>query len=158
MRPFPSTTLPWHIATAEQPRPAVLPPRHDTVRTSAGIGLPAVERLRMEGEPVGPILYCKPHGVLLIPVEAGTADTWGAPHSACLSQGQWWCVDPEQSSSRVQCAARLWFLPSHDSSGYAPVTARSALHDGLSRSRSPRSAAALWSVFAGGRPLEVTCA
>jgi hypothetical protein len=154
---FPSTALPWHIATAEQPRPAVLPPRHDVVRTSAGLGLPAVERLRKEGEPVGPVLYCSAHGVLLIPVEAGTAGTWGAPHSSCFSQGQgqWRCVDPEQSSSLVRCA-RLWFLPSHDSCGYSPVTAHAALHDGLSRSRSPKAAAALRSV-AGDRPREVTC-
>jgi hypothetical protein len=154
MTPLLSTSLPWHFAAAEQPHPAVLPYHHDIVRTSAGIGLPAVERLRMEGETVGPILYCRPHGVLLIPVKEGTAGTWGAPHSVCLPGRQWRCVDAQQSSSYAQCAARLWLFPSRE---FPPVTAPEALHHGLSRSRSWKSAAVLRTVTQS-RILEVTCA
>lgn len=135
---------PWLLSLGEQPRPAGLPGVFDVVRTSAGIGMAAVDDLRDQGEHVGPILCCPDHRVLLIPVEAGTAAIWQAPHSVCQPLGQWSCEsehEPHRASSR--CSGRFWmYAPGAPASTATPAALHHSLSVVRSRIRSARSSMA----------------
>lgn len=117
MPPSFSTTQPGHFTLSESPRPAGLPTNHDIVSTSVGVGLPAVEALREQPDAVGPILCCPLHQVLLIPVAAGTAHVWHAPHSRCRPGGRWDCAEladhgPGPCRRLSGFSASVYWLPS----------------------------------------------
>ncbi|MER6372583.1 hypothetical protein ABT255_30205 [Streptomyces mirabilis] len=132
MNPLASTRKPWQLTFAESPHPAGLPPRHDIVRTGMGLGLPALDALREQADSVGPILCCPVHRLLLIPVEAGTADTWQAPHSTCSPGTVQHCLDLEYRGYTPQCG-RFWLLGGQNSQA---TTDAAALHHSLSLTRS----------------------
>ncbi|SNT33353.1 hypothetical protein SAMN05216252_12139 [Actinacidiphila glaucinigra] len=132
--PSPSSTIqPWQLALSEWPRPAGLPAQHDIVATAMGVGLPAVEALRLQPATVGPILCCPLHRFLLIPVPAGTAEVWQAPHSRCLPGGRWDCAEL-LGSGPARCGSRFWLFDGVQAP--AAVTNARDLYDSLSRTRS----------------------
>ncbi|MFI1400770.1 hypothetical protein [Streptomyces sp. NPDC020681] len=148
-----STYQRWRPSLPEVRHPMVLPPHYDVVRTGMGLGLPAIEALREQNDAVGPILCCLAHRVLLIPVEAGTANAWRAPHSLCRPGAQWQCADLEYRSF-TSCNGRFWIFDTWDS---PPTTAAALLHHVLSLTRSrKRSKPALARTCAERRVLEVT--
>lgn len=132
MNPKASTRQLWQLTFAESPHPAGLPTRHDVVRTGMGLGLPALDALREQADSVGPILCCTSHQLLLIPVEAGTADTWQAPHSTCRPGTMQHCLDREYRGYAPRCG-RFWLLGGQDSQA---ITDAGALHHSLSLTRS----------------------
>ncbi len=131
MPPSFSTTQPWHFTLSESPRPAGLPTNHDIVSTSVGVGLPAVEALREQPDAVGPILCCPLHQVLLIPVAAGTAHVWHAPHSRCRPGGRWDCAELADHGPGP-CRSRFWIFDHSQAS----ITKAGDLFDTLSLTRS----------------------
>lgn len=128
------TIKPWQLALSELPRPAGLPPQHDVVATAMGVGLPAVEALRVQPvTTVGPILCCPLHRFLLIPVPAGTAKVWQAPHSRCLPGWRWDCAEL-LGSGPARCGSRFWLFDGLQAQ--AALTDARALYESLSRTRS----------------------
>ncbi|MEU0215053.1 hypothetical protein ABZ281_07965 [Streptomyces sp. NPDC006265] len=132
MNPLSSPRQPWQLTFAESPHPDGLPPRHDIVRTGMGLGLPALDALQEQADNVGLILCCIVHRLLLIPVEAGTADTWQAPHSTCRPGPMRHCLDLEHSGYTPQCG-RFWLLGDRN---LQATTDAAALHHSLSLTRS----------------------
>ncbi|MFJ4990378.1 hypothetical protein ACIP9H_42155 [Streptomyces sp. NPDC088732] len=126
LTPTSYTSRLWQVAFTELPHPVGLPARHDVVRTGMGLGLPALEAMRERKEAVGPILCCPAQQVVIVPVAAGTADVWAAPHSLSRSGAQWHCAEP----GCPPCSGRLWI------SGGAAITDAAALHHSLSLTRS----------------------
>ncbi|MEU6346891.1 hypothetical protein ABZ883_38785 [Streptomyces sp. NPDC046977] len=126
LTPTSYTSRLWQVAFTELPHPVGLPDRHDVVRTGMGLGLPALEAMLERREAVGPILCCPSQQVVIVPVAAGTADVWAAPHSLCRPGAQWHCTEPGYPS----CSGRLWI------SGGAAITEAAALHHSLSLTRS----------------------
>jgi hypothetical protein len=126
-----ATRLPWHVQFAESPRPrAEAATGVDVVVTALRVGMPALEALRSEGEPVGPVLCCPAHGSMFIPVEAGTSHRWGAAHSQCLRDS--WVCGAAYGSGWLRCPRRFWLLPYETS---FPTTSPGSLHQQLSASR-----------------------
>ncbi|MET9880988.1 hypothetical protein ABZZ36_41330 [Actinacidiphila glaucinigra] len=124
------TIQPWQLALSELPRPAGLPPQHDVVATAMGVG---IEALRAQPTAVGPILCCPLHRFLLIPVPAGTAKVWQAPHSRCLPGWRWDCAEL-LGSGPARCGSRFWLFDSLWAQ--AAVTNAGDLYESLSRTRS----------------------
>ncbi|KNE83397.1 hypothetical protein ADZ36_05760 [Streptomyces fradiae] len=127
----------WQLSFGETPRPSTLPRTFDVVRVGMGLGLPAIDAVIDSNGQVGPVLGCGTHRSLLIPVEAGTAHLWGAPHSVCDAGAALWCgTDGEPSF----CHNRVWM--SRPEPLAHPTTGHRTLHNHLSlmrdRMRSPR--------------------
>ncbi|MFM9540095.1 hypothetical protein [Streptomyces turgidiscabies] len=132
MNPNASTRRTWQLPFAESPHPAGLPTHHDIVRTGMGLGLPALDVLREQTDTVGPVLSCPSHQLLLIPVEAGTADTWQAPHSTCRPGAMEPCLDLDHRGYTPRCR-RFLLLGGPISQA---TTDAAALHHSLSLTRS----------------------
>ncbi len=130
-----TTRHPWQVQCVETPRPRAWGSRAvDVVRTGLRVGMHALEELRVHAHPVGPVLCCLSHGLLLIPVPAGTIDWWAAAHSDCRpGTGNWRCSDHLDDPVGNPCQGlRFWLVP-HET-GHA-TTAPVPLHSGLSSSR-----------------------
>ncbi|CAM5502316.1 MULTISPECIES: hypothetical protein [Streptomyces] len=131
MTPLLSTRHLWQLGFAEIPRPLALPRDYDVVRVGMGLGLTAIEMMIDQGHHVGPLLCCIQHHKLLVPVRAGTAHWWGAPHSDCGRGPAQRC---ETCGGLAACRSRLWMLPAGPLA--AATTEPGALHHHLSQMRS----------------------
>lgn len=129
MTPLLNTRHLWHLRFAEIPLPPVLPRDYDIVRVGMGLGLAAIDTLIDEGQPVGPLLCCIEHHKLLVPVRAGTAHWWGAPHSDC-EDGP---AQPCQTHGPWSACRRMWAVP--PGPRQTATTEPGALHHHLSQVR-----------------------
>ncbi|UFQ99779.1 hypothetical protein KBP30_00340 [Streptomyces sp. Go40/10] len=120
----------WQLGFAEMPRPLALPRDYDVVRVGRGLGLAAIEMMIDQGHRVGPLLCCIEHRTLLVPVRAGTAHWWGAPHSDCGAGPAQRC---KTYGGWAACRNRLWMLPAGPLA--AVTTEPGALHHHLSQMR-----------------------
>ncbi|GGV50538.1 hypothetical protein GCM10010245_79640 [Streptomyces spectabilis] len=109
----------------DDPLPAAL--RHgpvDVVRVSMGVGIPALNAMLRQGQGM-PVLCCPAHHVMHVPVPAGTASAWRAPHSVCLPGTQWGCADLRYGPPQPY-DARVLVLPARPA-GDAPAPAGSGV-------------------------------
>ncbi|MFB6984484.1 hypothetical protein [Streptomyces sp. NPDC056304] len=75
------STRPLHPVMVYFGEDPSLPDVFDVVRVGLALGLNAISHLVETRQAVGPYLACRQHATLLIPVESGAADGWGAPYS-----------------------------------------------------------------------------
>ncbi|OEJ22117.1 hypothetical protein AR457_40245 [Streptomyces agglomeratus] len=129
MTPLLSTSHPWQLHLSETPPPATLPRDFDVVHVGMGLGMSALDTM-IGKQTVGPLLCCITHRMLLIPVGPGTADLWGAAHSACTRGTRLTCI---ARGYQRPCNARFWFAPPNPLA--AAITAPAELHDSLSLTR-----------------------
>ncbi|MEU5900295.1 hypothetical protein [Streptomyces venezuelae] len=120
----------WRLQLNEFPLPALLPRRIDVVRVGSGLGMAALDIMRDHSCRVGFVLCCTVHQQLLVPVESGTADQWGAPHSSCDAGWTLQCLTSEPPSV---CQGRFWAYPPEARPG--SLTAARDLHHWLSMGR-----------------------
>ncbi|MFF3356746.1 hypothetical protein ACFYWN_29810 [Streptomyces sp. NPDC002917] len=90
----------------------------------------AIDTMIDEGQAVGPLLCCAAHRLLFIPVVSGTADLWGAAHSACSNGRRWQCLAHEEYQP---CRERFWVAPPQPWS--SSTTPHVVLHHTLSLTR-----------------------
>ncbi|MFF7098299.1 hypothetical protein ACFY9A_38875 [Streptomyces rubradiris] len=131
MTPLLSTRYQWQLGFAEIPRPLALPRDYDVVRVGMVLGLTTIETMIDEAHRVGPLLCCLEHRRLLVPVRAGTAHWWGAPHSDCVDGAVRQC---RTDGGLAGCHSRLWMLPAGRLA--SATTEPGALHHYLSQTRS----------------------
>lgn len=131
------TTYAWWVQLTEKPLPAPLTEREWAV-LPLGLqpGLPALEALLHDGEPVGPVFCCPRHRKLYVPVTAESqrslmGERLGVRRGRDLS-----C--PFDQRHRGGCDGRLWLLPADP----RHLTDLVALADRMVRVRSARSLAA----------------
>jgi hypothetical protein len=131
MTPLLRTRHTWQVCFGEMPLPSTLPRDFDVVRVSMGLGMAAIEAMIDSCQPVGPLLCCNAHQGLLVPVESGTADVWGASHSQCGAGRMLRCETPR---SLRACHNRIWVTPPEPLASV--ITEARVLHDYLSLTRS----------------------
>jgi hypothetical protein len=136
MTPLLTTRHHWRVGFGSTPPPE-LPGDFDVVRVGTGLGMCAIDTMIDTGDRVGPLLYCTAHRLLLIPVEAGTADRWCAAHSACSSGSALRCG---RQGYQSLCRSRIWLTPPEPL--LASTTAPAVLHDTLSLMRARMRGAA----------------
>ncbi|MFD6967880.1 hypothetical protein [Streptomyces sp. NPDC059949] len=130
MPPLLSTRHPWRLQFGEAPTPFPLPRAIDCVRVGMGLGMAAVDEMIDFGHPVGPLLCCMTHRLLLVPVPSGTADVWRAAHSQCERGPSLRCSSEAPNSS---CHHRYWIAP--PTALTHPTTDPAVLHHRLSLMR-----------------------
>ncbi len=130
MPPLLSTRHPWRLQFGEAPTPFPLPRAIDFVRVGVGLGMAAVDEMIDHGSPVGPLLGCLTHRLLLVPVASGTAHVWQAAHSECESGPHLRCSNQDPKSS---CHHRYWIAPPAPLT--RPTTDAEVLHHRLSLTR-----------------------
>lgn len=130
MSPLLSTRHPWRLQFGEAPTPFPLPRAIDFVRVGVGLGMAAVDEMIDYGNPVGPLLCCMTHRLLLVPVPSGTAATWRAAHSECETGPSPRCSPAAPNSP---CHQRSWIAPPAPLTH--PTTDPAVLHHRLSLMR-----------------------
>ncbi len=99
--------LSWGIQLAAFPRPRL--GAVDVVQVGLGVGLRAVEGIRQDGLPVGPVFCCESHVRMHIPAESDTAYRWHAPQTLCRP-GAWECSTSGLPTPRSRCSG-VWLFP-----------------------------------------------
>ncbi|WP_153812133.1 hypothetical protein [Streptomyces sp. SUK 48] len=128
----------WQVKFTTPELPRELLAAWDVVRVPRSGGKAALEALRQDGHRVGPVLVCAEHPWLLIPVPAGTAHRWMAPHSLCRtgrSADGWACYDLAREPMGRPCAMRFWLFPPGWTCTARPLTDPDLLYDHLARIR-----------------------
>ncbi|MFE9121397.1 hypothetical protein [Streptomyces sp. NPDC007172] len=117
------------------------------MRTGVGLGMAAIDLMIDYGDPVGPLLCCMTHRVLLVPVASGTADVWHAAHSDCET-GPFLrcCATPGPKSP---CDHRYWIAPPSQTQ---QITDATTLHHYLSLVR-----ARMRHTVSSHQPTELMC-
>lgn len=149
MMPLLSSRHCWRVVGSESPLPDLVPRQVDIVRLSWGLGMAALDGMIDNGMPVGPLLCCTTHQRLLVPVAAGTASWWRAPHSE-VQCGQGRLLQCSTQGPEGVChGRRFWLLPP-EPRVYA-TTDPQGLYDLLGRARTHLRHVALPSMQASTR-------
>ncbi|MGY5131948.1 hypothetical protein ACWGJW_05980 [Streptomyces nigrescens] len=106
----PATTYAWWVQLAEKPFPDPLA-QLDWAILPLGLqpGLPALEALLYDGEPVGPVLCCPRHRRLYVAVAAECRHSLDGERLGVRGRD---LSCPVDGRHRGGCDGRLWLLPS----------------------------------------------
>ncbi|MFF3697272.1 hypothetical protein [Streptomyces sp. NPDC002221] len=147
MPPLLSTRHAWRLQFGETPPPFPLPRTIDFVRVGVGLGMAAIDAMVDYGDPVGPLLCCMTHRLLLVPVPSGTANVWQAAHSDCGTGPLLRCCT--SLGPKSPCAQRYWIAPPSQTHQFTDAT---MLHHYLSLVRARMRNASHWQ-----GPMELMC-